>query len=178
MDKVVIFDLYTKKSYDDVGGKKAIAKMGVSVAGIYDYSTNNLTLYEEENVQSLIQELLSAKLIVGIHLKKFSYRVLSAFSQNEFNRLKTLDILDYLKRKLSVKPTIEGIFSGTFNINKVVRSDVYVPRLYEKGQQNEILTICKENILDLKKLFDFGRKKRYIFYNDKSGQRWKVTVDW
>ena len=178
MNKVLILNLQTKKSFDDVGGKKAIEKMGVSVAGLYDYSTDKLTLHEEENINSLIEELLSSSLIVGINLKRFSYRVLSAFSENDFNKFASLDILEYLKKKLSFKPTYEGLFNGTLGIKKILRNETYIPRLFKQGKIDEIRAYCEDNIYDLKKLYDFGRKKSHIFYSDNSGQRWKISVNW
>lgn len=178
MDKILVFDLQTKRSFDDVGGKKAIDQMGISVAGLYDYSTEKLTLYEEEKINSLIKELLSSTLVIGINLKRFNYKVLTAFSQNDFNKLKSLDILDYFKKKLSFKPSFEGLFNGTLSINKIPKNEIYVPRLYKHGKIDEIRALCEENIVDLKKFYDFGRKKGHIFYNDNSGQRWKISVNW
>ena len=178
MDKVLIFDLQTKKSYDDVGGKKAIDKMGVSRAGIYDYSKDKIILYDEENIQSLIQELFSSKLIVGINLKRFSFKVLSAFHQDDFNKLKSLDILEHLKKKLTFKPTFQGLFYGTFAIKQSMRNDIYVPRLYKQGKIDEISAICEENISEIRKFYDFGKSKGHIFYDDKTGQRWKISVNW
>ena len=142
--------------------------MGVSAAGLYDYTTDKLTIYEEENIQSLIKELESSTLVVGINLKRFSYKVLVAFSHNDFNRLKTLDVLEHFKKRMSFKPSIEGLYNGTLGINKIVRNEIYVPRLYKQGNIGEIKTLCQENILDLKKLFDYGKEKGYIVYDEKT----------
>jgi len=178
MDNTLILELFTKKSYDDVGGKKAIDKMSISIAGIYDYSNSNLQFYEEEAIQSLIEKLKSSSLIVGINLKKFGYRVLSAFTDYDFDNLTTLDLISSIKKKLSFPPTYEGIFDGTLDIHKQLRNENFIPRLFKQGRYDEIKTFCESNILDMKKLYDFGKKKGYIFYNEKFGQRWKISVDW
>jgi len=178
MDKMLIVDLQTKLSYDDVGGKKGMDKMGISVAGLFDYSTNKITFYDEEHIEAFIQELYSAKLIMGMNLTKFIYRVLAAFSENDFSKLKSLDVLEYFKKRLTFKPTLEGLFNGTLGIKKFDTNDNYVPMLFKQGRFDEIKSLCNQNIDDLKNLFDFGMTKGFVFYDDKAGQRWKISVNW
>jgi DEAD/DEAH box helicase domain-containing protein len=178
MNNILIFDLYTRKSYDDVGGKKNITDMGIAIAGIFSYSRNELTFFEEENVNSLIQELTTAELIVGVNLKKFCYKVLATFTDNELANFQTLDILEHLKKNLSFIPTLEDLMSGTLGIKKEAKNELLVPRLVKQGRSEEIKEYCKHNILEIKDLYDFGRKKGYLFYTESTGQRWKISVNW
>lgn len=178
MEKILIIDLLTKYSYDDVGGKKGMDKMGISVAGAFDYTANKVTFYEEENINTYIHELYSAKLIMGINLTKFIYRILSNFSANDFSKLKSLDVLEYFKKRLTFKPTLEGLFNGTLGIKNIKKNDNYVPMLFKQGRFDEIKSLCNQNIDDLKNLFDFGMTKGYVVYDDTAGQRWKISVNW
>lgn len=178
MDKVLIFDLQTKLSYDDVGGKIGINKMGVAAAGLYDCLTNKFRLYHEDNIQTLIQDLFSSTLVFGSNLKRFSYKVLSGFSNNDFSTLKTIDLLDYFKKKLSFKPSTEGLCLGTLGKKKAIITDIFVPRLYKQGKIDEINALCEKNVLDLKEFYDFGKERGFVFFTDDSGQRWKISVDW
>ncbi|MBD3288086.1 hypothetical protein GF337_04725 [candidate division KSB1 bacterium] len=178
MSKVVIVDIQTKKSYDDVGGKKNMDQMGVSVAGLYNHDTKKITFYNQEQMPQFIEVLHSSQLVVGINLKRFVYKLLSSMFDNNFSSLNSIDVLEYFKKKLSFKPTLEGLFRGTLDISKSLPNDNYVPRLYKEGKLEEIHAICEDNITDLIKFYDFGKEKGYIFYEDKTGQRWKISVKW
>ena len=178
MDNVVILDLYTKKSYDDVGGKKGLDKMGIAIAGLFSYSSTDIVYYNQENIDELLKELFSSSLIVGFNLRKFILKILSSFSTKELSSINSLDILEQLRKKLCFKPTIEGLFYGTLNENKEIQNLNYIPSLYKQGKSEVIKAHCEKNILDVKKLYDYGRSKGYIYYGDNSGQRWKIRVDW
>lgn len=178
MNKVVIVDIQTKKSYDDIGGKKNMDQMGVSIAGLYCYDKKELTFYKQEQMPQFIEILQSAQLIVGINLKRFVYKLLVSMFDNDYSNLNSIDLLEYFKKKLTFKPTLEGLFRGTLDISKSLPNDNYVPHLYKEGKFNEIHTICEANITDLKKFYDFGKEKGYILYEDKTGQRWKISVNW
>ena len=178
MNKVIIVDIQTKKSYDDVGGKKNMNQMGVSIAGLYNYEQEELIFFKQEQMSQFIEILQSSQLVVGINLKRFFYKLLVSMFDNNFSDLNSIDILEYFKKKLTFKPTVEGLFRGTLNISKSLPNDNYVPRLYKEGKFEEIHTICEDNITDLKKFYDFGKEKGYILYEDKTGQRWKISVNW
>ncbi len=178
MNKVVIVDVQTKKSYDDVGGKRNMNHMGVSVAGLFNYEKKELTFYKQEQMPQFIEVLQASELVVGINLKRFVFKLLASMFDNNFSCLNSIDVLEYFKKKLSFKPTIEGLFRGTLDVSKSLPNDNYIPRLFKEGRIDEIHTICEDNITDLKKFYDFGKEKGYIFYVDKTGQRWKISVNW
>lgn len=178
MDRMVIVDVQTRLSYDDVGGKKGMNKMGISVAGLYDYSKNELTLYSEQQLPEFINVIQSSTLLFGVNLKRFVLKFLSSILDFNINQTQLLDLIDHLKKRLSFRPTLEGLFQGTLGIKKEPLNDNYIPRLFKQGKIDEIRSICEENILDLKKLYDYGRAKGYIIFEDKTGQRWKISVEW
>lgn len=178
MNKVLIFDLYTQKSYDEVGGKKGIDQMGIAIAGLYSYETDQITLYHQDKISILIKEITSSTLIVGINLRKFIFKIISVYDNNDIANTPSLDILEHLKKKLSFKPTIEGLLAGTYNIKVNSYNLSHIPNLYKQGKGEEITEFCRQSIINIKKIYDFGKEKGYLFYNDETGQRWKINVEW
>lgn len=174
---IYIFDLQTRKTYEDVGGKKGIAQMGISFAALLNHQTDELELFTEKEVTRLIDKILSSQLIVGLNLKKFSYKVLSSFGNTDFQKIRSLDILDYLRKKIVLKPCIEDLFLGTLGINKSL-DNMKITRLFKLGKTEEVKQITIQNVKALNSVYSFGKEKGHVFLNDRTGQRWKISVSW
>lgn len=172
-----ILDLHTQKNYDDVGGKKGISNMGFSFATLINHNTNEIFTYNESEIEDLINNLNSSGLIVGINLRKFSYKILSSYNNINFNELKTLDILDYLRKKIIFKPSVEDLFFGTLSVKRTY-SNMIVPNLYKQGKLREIKEYSTQLATTISDVYSYGKNKGYVFFSDRNGQRWKISVDW
>jgi len=111
--RTFIFDLHTKQTFDEVGGKKHIEKMGISIATLLDFESGELQLFSEKDLDKIINLLKNAYLVVGINLQKFSFRVLEGISHSNLSSVKNLDILKYVKKKVHFKPAPEDLFAAT-----------------------------------------------------------------
>ena len=85
-----ILDIQTRKTYEDVGGKKGTSQMGVSYAALLNHNTDEITSYTEKNINRLLEEIFSSKLIVGFNLKKFVYEVLSGYRRSGFEKINSM----------------------------------------------------------------------------------------
>ena len=71
MLKKIVLDLETQKSFEEVGGRGKNHLLKISVCGIYDYSTNQYTIYEESELPRLASVLQTADQIIGNKKKNF-----------------------------------------------------------------------------------------------------------
>jgi hypothetical protein len=172
-----IVDLQTRKTYEDVGGKKNTAKMGVSFAALLNHDTNDISVHTEKDVNTLLDRIFSSRLIVGLNLKKFIYPVLSGYHNANFERIKSLDILEYLRKKIIRKPTSDELFWGTLGINLTIDHNK-IARLFKEDKFQEIKQITIDNVQALNSVYSFGRQKGHVFISDQTGQRWKISVIW
>ena len=53
MRDTLVIDLETKKSFDEVGGEKNIADLGISVAGVWSYAQDAFFALEEHELPVL-----------------------------------------------------------------------------------------------------------------------------
>ncbi len=65
MKNIVVFDLETRRSFQEVGGRHNIPRLGLSVAVTYSTADSEYQHYTEETVAELIEELKAADLVVG-----------------------------------------------------------------------------------------------------------------
>ena len=175
--RTFIFDLHTKQTFDEVGGKKHIEKMGISIATLLDFESGELQLFSEKDLDKIINLLKNAYLVVGINLQKFSFRVLEGISHSNLSSVKNLDILKYVKKKVHFKPAPEDLFAAT--LEKSLKIDYStVPRFFKQGKTDEAQKYVVQIARAVYDIYIFGKKKGYIFMNDKTGQRWKISVNW
>ncbi|MBU6178772.1 MAG: helicase, partial [Verrucomicrobia bacterium] len=79
-ENFVYFDLETQRSANDVGGWDRKADMGMSVGVTYSTALRRYMIYDESNVQALIDELRDADLVVGFNHVSFDYEVLMGYT--------------------------------------------------------------------------------------------------
>ena len=172
-----IIDIQTRKTYEDVGGKKGTYQMGISYAALLNHDTDEITVYTEQDVNMLINNIFSSRLVVGLSLKKFIYQVLSGYGNSDFENIRSLDVLDYLRKKIIRRPSIEELLSGTLDINRSI-DNMKIARLFKEGKSDEVRQITIQNVKDLNSIYTFGKQRGHVFINDDTGQRWKISVCW
>jgi len=172
-----ILDLQTRKNYEDVGGKKGTSQLGVSFAALLNHDTNEIVVYTESEINTLIDKIFSSRLIVGIKLKKFIYLVLSGYRTSDFEKIRSLDLLDHLRKKIIRRPSIEELLSGTLGIDRSMDS-MKTARLFKEGKGEEVRQITIQNVKNLNSIYSFGKQRGHVFINDATGQRWKIPVSW
>ena len=87
---LVVFDVETQKLFEEVGGRQA-SKLGLSIAVSYDADAGVFRDFNEETVGELVEQIFSARLVVGYNTLKFDYAVLRPYTDRKFNRVPTLD---------------------------------------------------------------------------------------
>ncbi len=96
--------------------------MGVSCAALLNHDTDEIIVYTEQDINTMIDNNFSSYLVVGVDLKKFSYQVLSGYRSSDFETIRSLDILEYLRKKIIRRPGIEEVLSGTLDSDRSIDS--------------------------------------------------------
>ena len=91
-ERILVLDVETKHSFEEVGGRENISKMGFSITVVYDYSTDSFTSYFENSAKQLVSHILASELIVGYNIIGFII-IIGVFS-----------IITLIKKKLKQKP--------------------------------------------------------------------------
>jgi hypothetical protein len=172
-----IIDIQTRKTYEDVGGKKGTSQMGISYAALLNHDTDEIIVYSESDINMLIDNIFSSRLVVGLNLKKFIYQVLSGYRKSDFENIRSLDLLEYLRKKIIRRPGIEELLSGTLKINRSI-DNMKIARLFKDGRSEEVKQITIQNVKDVNSIYSFGKQRGHVFINDDTGQRWKISVSW
>jgi DEAD/DEAH box helicase domain-containing protein len=62
---VVVFDLETQRSFQDVGGRTLMRQLGMSVGVVYSFRTDAFETYLEADASRLVDRLLASDLVVA-----------------------------------------------------------------------------------------------------------------
>ena len=174
---IVYFDLETMRAADEVGGWKHIDKMGMSIGVTYSTGNREYSIYQESEVNDLIEELQRADLVVGFNHIRFDYEVLHGYTPLDLRQLPSLDLMVDLQQKLSHRLKLDSIASATFGAEKIA-DGLQALKWYKQGKILEIAEYCCYDVKITKMVHEFGAENGCVFYNNRFGKVLNVDVDW
>lgn len=174
---VVVFDLETQRSFDDVGGRSQMHRLGVSVGVAYRYDTDEFLTFTEETIGELIDLLASADLVVGYNIKGFDYEVLRGYTQSDLQALPTFDIMYDLESRLGFRPKLDSVASATLGAGKTA-DGLQALEWWRLGEIDKIAEYCREDVRVTRDLYDFGTRNRFVLVSRFGGNPRRVEVDW
>ncbi len=172
-----VLDLETQRSAADVGGWHRIDRMGLSCAVLYDSKKDTYTSFGEEDVPQLIDGLKKLELVVGFNIKRFDYTVLKGYSNFDFRKLPTLDILEDVHRHLGFRLSLDHLAGVTLGKNKTADGLVAL-QWWKEGKIQKIIDYCRADVKITKELFEYGKENDFLLFTNKAGNRVRIPVNW
>ncbi len=177
--RVVFFDLETQKSAADVGGWGNTHLMRVAVAVVYDSREKRYIHYWEEQVDDLVQKLLSADLVVGFNHESFDYGVLKGYTDIDLRtETKSFDIMVDVQKRLGHRLGLAALAEGSLGKGKSadgLQSLIW----WADGEKQKVADYCQVDVEVTKGVFEFGLENHHLIYiHKKSGEKVKIANDW
>ncbi len=174
---LLVFDLETQKIADEVGGWNHIRDMLLAVGVTYNPAADTYQVYTEADAARLIADLRAADLVVGYNLIRFDYEVLRAYTTDPLRDLPTVDMLVDLRRALGWRPKLDDVAAATLAEHKSADGLAAV-RWFRQGQLQKVIDYCQHDVEITWRIYDFGRRNRYVMVFDRRQQPRKVPVPW
>ncbi len=176
---VIVLDLETKKDFREVGGRKKLELLGVSVVGIYDYTDNQYKSFEEHRLHDLENILTSAALIIGFNIKEFDFLVLQSYLKRiNFNSVSALDIMEDITRYAGYRVSLDSVAQATLKESKS-GDGLMALRLFNEGKLDELKQYCLNDVRLTKEIYEFGLKNNFILIKSRDGLLdHKVPINW
>ncbi len=173
---VMVFDVETRRSAEDVGGWNHAERMGVSVVVVWD--GERCHSFGQEEVGACLGLLRGAGLVVGFNSFRFDYRVLQPFASfSLMEELKGLDMLQEIRRRLSYPVSLENLGQATLGRGKT-GDGLKALTLWKEGRVEEIAAYCRRDVELTRDLFEYGREHGCLLFSTRSGQKVRVPVSW
>ncbi|MCD6305064.1 MAG: ribonuclease H-like domain-containing protein, partial [Deltaproteobacteria bacterium] len=152
--------------------------MRVSVAVLFDSVEDTFLAFEEDRVAELLTRLRRADLIIGFNIKRFDYRVLSAYSEQDLSSLPTFDILEDVHRRLGFRLGLDHLASETLKKGKIADA-LQAVAWFREGKMKKLTDYCRQDVAVTRDLFLYGLEKGHLIYRRKDNHtRMRLLVDW
>ena len=173
----VFFDVETQRSFDEVGGRRNIRKLGLATAVTYSSADAEFHHYREADVADLVEELVAADLVVGFNVLGFDYEVLRAYTDAALGSLPTVDMLDHIYKRLGFRVSLDNLAGATLGTAKSA-DGLQAVRWYKQGRIDEILAYCQQDVEVTRQLYEYGQQYKHLKYRDRNYRTKMVPVSW
>lgn len=174
---LLVLDLETQLTADEVGGWSNIRDMKLSVAVTYAPNEALYRVYEESDAGRLVSDLRSAEAVVGYNLERFDYEVLRAYTSDPLRDLPTVDMLLDIYHVLGWRAKLDDLAAATLGERKSADGLAAV-RWFRQGFVDKVIEYCKRDVELTWRVYDFGRRNRYVTVFDRRLGTRKVPVRW
>jgi DEAD/DEAH box helicase domain-containing protein len=174
---ICVFDLETQKSAQEVGGWHRADLMLVSCAVLYDAKVQVYREYLEKDMPEFIAQLEQYDCVVGFNIKRFDYKVLSGYSDFDFNKLPTLDILQEIHKQLGYRLSLDHLARVTLDSKKSA-DGLQALRWWKEGKLREIIEYCRQDVRITWEIYQYGQEHGYLLFQNKAGNTVRVPVKW
>jgi len=175
--RTLVFDLETQRSAEEVGGWGNGRKMGLALAVVYDLQRQSFQTYHEADVDRLLLDLVMADRVIGFNLDRFDLSVLAGYTEWDLGRIRTLDLLGEIHRRLGFRISLAHLCEVNFGESKSadgLQSLVW----WKEGRVDLIEQYCKKDVELTHRLYEVGRRDGYLLYRDRDERIVRVPVNW
>lgn len=163
---IVVYDC---EIVNDVDGTKVgwndHDKMGLSVACLYDYATDDFSVYFQEDIQALCARLNCANLVVGFNTTGFDNKLLRASGGDlkPDGELRNYDILFHSRQStgwnqsmrfpsgMKLDDHLSSMFGESF---KKTEDGAVAPRMWRDGQKGRVVSYCLADVKRERMVFE------------------------
>jgi DEAD/DEAH box helicase domain-containing protein len=175
--KIVFFDVETQRTFDEVGGRQNLHKLGLAAAVTYDSASGEYRSYTEDEAQALVDELASADLVVGFNVLSFDYEVLKPYTDFPLHTLPTVDMLRDVHLALGFRLPLQALAEATLDESKSA-DGLQSVRWFRQGEIDKVIEYCQHDVEITRRLYEHGREHGHLLYWDRQGRMQEVYVNW
>lgn len=173
--KDVILDIETSNTFDEVGGYHP-DKLNISVVCAYFYETDTWESFLEDDVPALCKRLESCDRIIGYNTIGFDLPVMNRYYAGDLLQLPQCDMLAEIHKNLGFRIKLDDVAAATIGIKKSAHGLLAV-QWWKEGKVQDVIDYCMQDVKVTKDVFEFGHGKGFVLFDDRTGERRRVDVD-
>jgi DEAD/DEAH box helicase domain-containing protein len=171
----IVLDIETQNTFEEVGGYFT-DKLKVSLVGVYYYSTDTYESYLEPDLPQLFSKLETGGRIIGYNSIGFDMPVLNNYYAGDLLKLPQLDLLKEIEKSLGHRIKLDDVAAATIGTRKSGHG-LQAVAWWKEGKIDEIREYCLQDVKVTKEVYEFGVKNGYVLFDDRSGERRLVPVN-
>jgi len=161
MSNHIILDIETQNLFSDVGGKENLAKLLLSVAGVYSYANNSFLTFIDKELPAFENLLKKTDLIIGFNINHFDLPVLQKYLSIDLTKIPTLDIMDEVVNVMGHRVNLNDLVINTLGKRKSA-SGLLAVDYFKQGRMDELKKYCLDDVRLTRDLYEHGLKHNEI----------------
>ncbi len=177
MSDTIVFDIETKKSFDDVGGWANMLELGVSLVGVYSYNHDKYRAFREEEFGQLSDVFKNAGTIIGYNSISFDVPILQqVLTGVDLTKINHVDLMVDIANTLGFRLKLDSVAKSTLNIGKS-GDGLDAIKYYRAEQWEELAKYCLQDVRVTKELYDYGMSHGQVMFM-RGGKAEAIEVPW
>ncbi len=190
----IIFDVETKKFFDDVEGRHP-AKLGVTVVSVYRRRVNGSGVETEGEMRSfwdveaglepVVEKMWNwfeeADRIIGFNTMGFDVPVLVPYYQGDLWGLPHFDILEKIKLAFGHRVSLDAVAKATLGVDeaKIATGADAVNWWNQRTKESleKLKKYCEMDVVVTKDVYDKGRREGKLKFKDRWNELREISVD-
>jgi DEAD/DEAH box helicase domain-containing protein len=182
----VIFDIETKKIFDDIESGNP-ADLGISIISTYKRLLNDkleeisgkMESFYEEDFDKMWALFANVNRIIGFNSLHFDVPAMAPLAPYDFKKLKHFDIMDHIKNALGFRLSLNAVATETLGHTKIDNglNAVYYWQEHSVESLAKLKKYCEMDVTVTKEVYDYGLKNGKLKYKDKWNTPRELMVD-
>jgi len=178
MPDKIVFDIETKNSFADVGGRHNLKDLDVSVVGAYSYDRDEYVCFDEHELDKFGEMAQRAGLLITFNGMQFDIPVMEKYYDFKLAAVPHYDIFheiySILGRRIGLGPLAEANLKGGEGKSA---SGLEAIEFYRRGEIEKLKKYCIQDVKVTKEIFDLIRTQEYLWIPQKHvPQMEKITL--
>ncbi len=174
---ILVIDIETKNTFQDVGGRENLKDLSISIVGVYSYEEDKYFVFEENELEKLSPKLQKAQLLVTFAGKRFDIPVMEKYFHFNISSINHYDILEKVEEKLGRRISLDILAEANLGLKKTGKS-IDAIDLYSQGKIDELKEYCLNDVKLTKELYELIKKQGYLWIPQKnSNEMIKLNID-
>ncbi len=158
----IVIDLETQREFAEVGGREHLDRLGISLAGVYDYVTDEFYAFEESELGEFEKLLSDRDHIIGFNVLAFDLPVLKPYlSSFDPAAVHVTDIMDDVTETMGYRLSLDNLAGATLGKTKT-GSGLDAIKWYRSGDIETLKNYCLVDVRLTRDLYDHGTTHGYI----------------
>lgn len=175
---IIVLDIETQKSFDEVGGFRNLEALKVSLVGTYLYKTNDYRCFLETEIGELEKLLMEKPLVVGFNTRRFDFPVLKPYLKFNPDTLPQLDVMEEMTKVLGHRVSLDSVAVATLGAKKS-GSGLDAIKYFREGDFESLKKYCLDDVRLTRELYEYGAKNKELFFTSKFGNTKKsCAITW
>ncbi len=171
LDKLV-FDIETKNTFADVGGKENILDLEISLVGVYSYHNDSYYAFNEHEMDKLEEMMKNAYLIIGFASKRFDLPILNKYFKFNLASVTHFDILEEVEKSFGRRIGLGVLAEANLGTGKTAHGLDAID-FYRKGEMEKLKEYCLQDVKITKEIYDLMRRQGYLWIPQKNTSQMK-----